>query len=270
MRISWRYPLLLTVVVLGSLMARQATAASLFIANNSFEDAPLAAAGGQTTSTTTNANPVNAVINGWTWSVSSGASAGIINSSDAMFANTSLTGQNLPGTADGEQFAYIGQAGASGTYAIEQVLTSNLASNNSYTLSVAVGNRSDMLMGRFFIYLFAGSTQLTVSPTYGSENTSGIYAGSPFAGNNIGNGEFKDYSVTISAATIASTFSANIGQALKIRLERNSGAQANMAIFDNVRLNTTPVPEPSALLLATFGGVTAAAWRVRSMRRKVS
>ena len=119
---------------------------------------------------------------------------------------------------------------------ISQTLTGiSLLANSTYTLSVDVGRRFDVLAANYSISLYDGSTALC---TTGGSNGS------------IAQGSFID--ATLSCTTGASVPSGFLGIVLS-----GDGRQVD---FDNVRLDvvsTVSTPEPSVLvlMLATLGVV---------------
>jgi hypothetical protein len=157
----------------------------------------------------------NGPIPGWT---TTGGQQGTWQPSSAYFTS-------IP---DGSLIAYSN----GGT--ISQTLTSSLAANTDYTLTVAVGNRLDAIVNNFatiyMIQLFAGNTLL--NSITGSNTT-------------IPLGTFLDVSFNYMSGV---TFpSGNLSIVLS-----SIGPQSD---FDNVRLtaNAVSVPEPGTLALLAAG-----------------
>ncbi|MBE8996397.1 PEP-CTERM sorting domain-containing protein [Microcystis aeruginosa] len=196
----------------------QVRAASIFIANHSFED-PVAPQQGTTGFYSKNS------ITGWSLS-STGTNTPFLGVLDPTKSQI-LTGldrfYNLQPVPDGVQVAYSN----GGT--ISQTLSATLQANTQYTLGAYVGSRKNMAFPGYSIELLAGSTVLA------SNNII-----TPIAGT------FAPVTVSYSSGSSSPLF----GQALEIRLTSN-GIQTN---FDNVTLDASPIPEPSAILgLLGFG-----------------
>lgn len=169
--------------------------------------------------------------------------------------NPSTTNSFVGGAPDGanvgvvflENTTNIAEAG------LQQILSSTLQLSTQYTLTVEVGNFSNADPGPFNftgfpgyrIDLYAGST-LIASDNNTLSPAEGIFATS-----------------TISFTTGLSH--ANAGQALGIRLVNlnGSGTEVN---FDNVRLDASPVPEPSTGVFAAIGMTCLLLKRHRSSR----
>jgi len=197
----------------------QVKAASLTVANNSFENPVISNTTGSIGSSGT------AVLGGWTFD--SGVNSG-------GFANPTIGQTDLPGgwygspanlpTGAGNQIAWSN----GGT--ISQTLSATLQANTRYTLGAYVGRRaSNPGFAGYNIELLAGNTVLasnnSVTPVAGSF----VY-------------------VPVSYTTGGSD--PLLGQALRIRLT-SLGIQAN---FDLITLDTASIPEPSAILgLLGFG-----------------
>jgi len=133
----------------------------------------------------------------------------------------------------GEQVAF-----ANANRELSQVLTETLtaAVGTTYELTVAVGLRSDLLTGDYDIQLLAGSTVLA--------NVTGSAAAL-----------FADVDFTY----VSTGLEAEIGQALQIVL----ASTATQTQYDNVRLTSTAIPEPSSLLLVGLGMLGLIGYRRR-------
>jgi hypothetical protein len=198
----------------------QVKAASLTVANNSFENLVISNTTGVIGSSGT------AVLGGWTFD--SGVNGG-------GFANPTIGQTDLPGswygspanlpTGAGNQIAWSN----GGT--ISQTLSATLQANTVYTLGAFVGNRLSLNFPGYNIGLYAGGNLL-------ASNSGVTPADGTFA------------PVTFS---YTSGISVTPGQALEIRLTSLTGfnAQTN---FDNITLDAASIPEPSAILgLLGFG-----------------
>ncbi len=108
---------------------------------------------------------------------------------------------------------------------VKQVLSDTLQANTTYTLTIAVGKRATVNAGTYFFQLLAGGVSLATA--------TGIAPAS---------GTFSD--VALVHATGATH--AQLGQPLEIRIGNNGGGD-HAVDFDNVRLNSTPVPIPPAV-----------------------
>lgn len=178
-----------------------------------------------------------------------GAGSGIISNWTGSPGSSALTlrpsaAQLSGGPADGLQVLHV----SSGSRF--QTLADVLTSNTLYTLTVAVGNRNDVTMASYLFTLEAGSTVIATASA--PPNT--IPA----------DGDMDD--VTISYTALAGD--PLLGQALTIRLSHVLGTGDNHALYDNVRLDASPVtsgtvPEPSSILLLS-AGLAAAALRQRA------
>jgi len=196
----------------------QVRAASIFIANHSFEVpiAPLRGDGFYTD----NSNPVP--ISNWFNAHSGSAHQGVLDPTKSQ----NLTGNdlfyNLQPVPHGNQVAYSN----GGT--IAQELSAVLQPNTRYTLGVYVGRRNTLAFLGNSIRLMAGNTELAFE------------SGNPAAGT------FEHVTVSYTSGSSGPL----IGQQLKIYLS-SFGIQTN---FDNVTLDASPIPEPSAILgLLGFG-----------------
>lgn len=147
-------------------------------------------------------------------------------------AGVQNTGSVAMGGTTGSQYGYLNASGV--LYSAASLLT--IAGNMTYTLTVDVANRSG----------FAGTAAEMA-----------LYAGSPGAGGAVAvtTGNFNE--------AVDSTFrqyqlawnvlpgNTNIGNDLYIWLGNNSPAPGQFE-FDNVRLDATEIPEPSALALVAL------------------
>lgn len=194
----------------------QVRAASIFIANHSFETPVITDLSGVLdTGISTTGN----------WTFAGGMNQG--------FINPGLGENNVPGfwygpsptLPNGNQVAWSN----GGT--ISQTLSATLQANTKYTLGAFVGRRFGENFPGYNIQLLAGTTVLASS---GSSVT-------PTAGT------FAPVTVSYTSGSSGSL----IGQALKISLTSSSGSQTN---FDLITLDASPIPEPSAMLgLLGFG-----------------
>jgi len=194
----------------------QVRAASIFIANHSFE-APIITdpSGILDTGMSTTGN--------WTF-------AGAMNQG---FINPGVGENDVPGFWYGSPPNLPLGAGSQVAWSnggtISQTLTETLQANTKYTLGVYVGHRQNVAFAGYNIELLAGATVL-------ASNNSITPAAGTFA------------PVTVSYTSGSS--GSLLGQALQIRLTSN-GEQAN---FDLITLDASPIPEPSAMLgLLGFG-----------------
>jgi hypothetical protein len=193
----------------------QVRAASIFIANNSFENPMITTPSGfDTVSSGTSNN----------WTFTGGTQQGFADPTIGHSFGNSWYGSpaNLP---NGSQIAWSN----GGT--ISQKLSATLQTNTVYTLSAFVGNRLSLNFPGYNIELLAGNTVLA--------SNSGVTPA---------DGTFE--SVTFS---YTSGISVTPGQQLEIRLTSLTGLNAQTN-FDNITLDAASIPEPSAILgLLGFG-----------------
>jgi len=198
----------------------QVRAASIFIANHSFED-PIAPQQGTTGFYTDNSSPV--VIGNWFNAPASGRDQGVLNPSKSQ----ELTGSDIfydKPVPDGDQVAYSN----GGT--IAQTLVEVLRPNTRYTLSAYIGRRKVLAFPNNSIILLAGGTILASSDSVTPDP-----------------GTFLPVTVNYTSGSIGDPL---IGQPLAIYLS-SFDVQTN---FDMITLDASPIPEPSAILgLLGFG-----------------
>jgi hapalindole H/12-epi-hapalindole U/12-epi-fischerindole U synthase len=159
------------------------------------------------------------------------------------------------GAPEGNNVAliYLSEDIDGGAVSLSQPLTSTLQPNTVYTLSVEVGNIASGFgpppSNQFFdLDGFPGySVQLLAGGVVLAEDVDSLH-------NSIPEGTFATSTIQFSSGASHS----QLGQALEIRLTNlniretleNPGIEVD---FDNVRLNATPVPGPSALTIALLG-----------------
>src|ERR1700730_57953 len=155
----------------------------------------------------------------------------------------------LPAPADRNQLAYL-VPGAGNTSSITSSASlGTVAANMLYTLTVALGNRSDNLFfdtGTYTIDLLANGVSVAEATR---------------AGSTITHGTFSDLSATF----VSPASGPLIGESLTIRLSATAGSANDEAIFDNVRLTASSVPEP-AISTMIIGGMAALVWWRRRRR----
>lgn len=133
--------------------------------------------------------------------------------------DTGPTAGNLASQAAGKQFLFINGAG----YA-SQTLSTKLEADTTYRLTVAIGNRADLVMENFRISIFAGKTRIATT------------TGDAEAVSSLG---FQDFSATSIAVDAGNSL---VGQALRVllvNLDNKSDPTAVQVAFDNVRLTAT-------------------------------
>jgi hypothetical protein len=115
------------------------------------------------------------------------------------------------------QYAYIqGSGGTLTTY-----VDATVAEGAVYTLTVALGHRTDLTPGVYFLRLLVDGREVAASK--------------PIAGAEIPPGEFRDYSISYAAESdVGKKFAIQ----LEHRLDANERADQQQGNFDNVRLRT--------------------------------
>ena len=197
----------------------QVRAASVTILNPSFEDpiAPQQPDG----YFTDNNSPV--VIGNWVSANDPGAQQGVLDPTKSENLTNNGLYYDLQPVPDGDQVAYSN----GGT--IAQQLSAVLQPNTRYTLSAYIGRRKVLAFPANSIRLIAGNTLVSSNSV------------TPAAGT------FQRVTVSYTSGGVGDPL---IGKPLHIYLAA-FGAQAN---FDNVTLDASPIPEPSAILgLLGFG-----------------
>jgi len=198
----------------------QVRAASIFIANHSFED-PIAPQQGTTGFYTDNNSPV--VIGNWYNAHSPGADQGVLDPTKSQILSGQNWFYNLQPVPDGDQVAYSN----GGT--IAQTLSAVLQPNTRYTLSAYIGRRNVIAFPANSIELVAGNILVSSNSV------------TPAAGT------FERVTVSYTSGGVGDPL---IGKPLEIYLS-SFGSHTN---FDNVTLDASPIPEPSAILgLLGFG-----------------
>ena len=198
----------LLAVLLAATMISAAPGAPIIVLNHSFETLPLA-----------DGDWVGDVAQ---WDYTVGNISGRQNSNDVKYANTSAVGgvdQNLPATADGLHFAWIGSplGNSSGHPGyVSQTLSDTVQADTRYTLRVAVGKPlNESNLSPFSVELMIGGVPKGTS-----------------APATPGPGEFVDNWVIYDAEP------GDVGSSIGIRLLGwNSGASYSQVNFDNVRLD---------------------------------
>jgi hypothetical protein len=209
--------------------------ASVLINNHSFETPIVAGDGGFVVS-----GAGTGVFNSWNYVVQNGPSFqdfGIENQGSGAY--TGAAGGGTPSGADGINNAFLNQDD-SGMFAGIFQNVGSLQANTQYTMTIAIGQRLDRTNGsiEFGLYNAAtGATDIWATGTALATDTEvSTVAGS-----------FQDFTVTF---TTGGTVSNDLYVAARYT---ETGANLIQASLDNVRLDATVVPEPSAALLGGLG-----------------
>jgi hypothetical protein len=153
--------------------------------------------------------------------------AGVFNPTTGQFPGEAPEGQNT---------------GFSNGTSLLQALSSMLAADTTYTLTVLVGDRLDTAFPGYSVQLLAGSTVLSECVTCVTPQ----------------NGSFALVTVTYSTGASDPL----IGQPLSIALG-SAGLQTN---FDDVRLDAVPEPTSIPLLASGLGAVAGVGWSRRRQK----
>ncbi len=211
---------LVAALAAGSMAISSASAAPITVLNHSFE-APGLSDGG-----------VGAAATSWT---TGGGVVGQFNPTAAEY--TGATGSGTPSGGSGSQVVF-----ASGGGFHSQTLTDTLQVG-TYTLTVAVGNRSNFAMGNWVFDLRANGISTVLATSTGNSEL-------------LTSGAFTDKVLIFNVLA----GNPNLGTALGIVLSSDASGAAE---YDNVRLDFAPVaiPEPASMALLGLGSVLLLARR---------
>lgn len=132
---------------------------------------------------------------------------------------------------------------------IYQVLGTTVAANTIYTMTVDIGDRTDLGPGSPVLRLGTVSATPTATDDYGLNLLTGTIVANTIPLNGAGASDGWETWITTFTTGASPT---GFGDALRVELENVGGAQA---LFDNVRLDASPIPEPSAAVLLGLGGL---------------
>lgn len=209
-------------------------AAPVVINNSSFESPALAADGTFVTS-----GFGTGTFNSWGYNVQNGPGFedfGIENQGAGAY--TGAAGAGTPLGADGINVAFLNNSSVGSTDSIFQDV-GLLAPSTTYTLTIAIGQRLDRVNGSVQIALLNAA-----SGNFDPFGTGTILAST--TGVSSVNGSFQDFVTTFTTGAVVSN-DLYVGA----RYTADGTIQASL---DNVRLDATVVPEPSAVL-TLLGGV---------------
>jgi hapalindole biogenesis HpiC1 cyclase-like protein/PEP-CTERM motif-containing protein len=230
------------VALLSATRMLTSNAAPITVPNFSFET-PVLSSGG----VTNGGNGDTIAITSWTIS-STNTNNGVYHPAAGAFSSV----DPLPAPADQNQVAYLIPDAESSSSITTTASVGTIAANTMYTLTVALGNRLDTSFfdsGLYTIDILANGVSVAEATR---------------SGNTIAHGAFSD----LSAIFTSSAAGPLIGQSLTLQLSASSGFGGNEAIFDNVRLTATVVPEPGMWEMILIGLVTLlGAQRLRRIRR---
>lgn len=221
--------------------AQPAAAASVFVANHSFEAQVLGDGQYQNGSAPTG------------WSSGYAEPSGPVNPLANEFNGPVPDGQNVMFSATG----YDGQPYYQGNV-VQQVLD-GLTANTRYTLMVDVGRSTQVDLADFAVQLVGG------------DGLGSVFASGSFLNDEIAAGDFRTLTLTFDAVA---PISGPLGIRLRTFHNPAQGQSQRVAFFDNVRLDASPlaaaaVPEPSSWALMIVGaGLSGAMLRRRTARER--
>lgn len=149
----------------------------------------------------------------------------------------------------GNQYVYLNSNG--GWASITSPSLGAVQANTIYTLTVALGHRSNFSPSQYDISLLADGSSIATTTVVPSQITAGQWA---------------DFQVVFDTSLNPSS----VGKSLAIEFKHSLVGTVNQAngnniqgLFDNVRLDATAIPEPSAAIVAGLGLLAAAFSRRR-------
>jgi hypothetical protein len=251
-------------IACGILFVRSAEAVPVPVVNHSFEGDAFPLNGDASITA------FDDVVTGWdetTDRADSWVYGGVFRTYGGAFAGTGTVGDtdgsNLPSPADGKQMLWMaewwdGVTNSSFSYYYSQAV-GTVAADSIYTLDVAVGFRSEftVLPTVWGIALYSGEPSTGGTPLATLLNTNG--ATIPGIGAWVDNTLIWD-----------STGSGFDGQELRIVLVVEAmNASNNQIVYDNVRLDVVPVPEPHPIILSMIGSAACVLTIRGRMRSRV-
>jgi hypothetical protein len=176
------------------------------------------------------------------------ADFGIENPGSGEYAGAA--GAGTPSGGNGINVCFLNQGTTGGVCNIFQDI-GTLLPNETYTLTVAIGQRSDRINGSATIGL--------IDTTSGNANpwATGTLESSTTGVSSV-RGTFQDFTTTF---TTGSSVSGDLYVGAQY-----IGDGTVQASVDNFRLVATSVPEPGTMALAALGGMSLLFWRRRSMK----
>lgn len=223
-----------------------AQAASVTINDYSFETPVIAGDGSFVTASGASGTDFN----GWGWVKTTGGGFqdyGIENPGGGEY--TGATGSGTPLGADGVNVCFLNQSLTGGALVNIFQDVGILLPNTTYTLTVAIGQRSDRVNGSATIGLL--NTASANSDPWGT----GTLLNSMTGVSSV-NGSFQDFTAIF---TTGSSVSGDLYVGAQYL-----GDGTIQASVDNFRLDAAPVPEPGTMALAALGGAGLLFWRRRS------
>lgn len=176
----------------------------------------------------------------WVETGSGAHEAGAFNPTNASF--TGATGSTLPGTAHGAQGAFLHAGGTAGVTLTTAASLGTIQANTTYTLTVALGSMTN----------FPATGQSISQAAFTILGNGSAIPGGQFTldARTIPVGTFTDYTIAFSTGATGPL----IGQSLTV----NVGYAADLdsaIVADNVRLDASPVPEPTAAVLLAASSI---------------